>query len=558
MPWILFPAATLIAAPIAVPVPTQFVARNLRLAGHACSQLFPQEPGRAFLVDEQGQGASDLNADGDVEDGVLHLWPQSQGSLHNAGLAGGPVCPSFAGRTAALAVSESHQGAADLNGDGDLLDDVLVLVHDAGGAVINLGLAVQPFTVRLSDRMVAFAVSENAQGGVDLNGDGDALDHVLHYVATSGGPVINVGLAVHLEAFSPGIEIEGASLVVKVSEIGQSQDLDGDGMLDDFVPHVIDLAQGNLFVLPASSNLWVAASAGHVASWSRESIVAADLNGDGDQADLVLQVLHVASGTTTNTGLEGDADLRADGPYLAFGAFESVAGSDLNGDGDQIDRVAQLLHLPTASATNTGLAIGVLSGLRGRWLAVHVAEGLQGAQDLNGDGDASDHVLHVVDVSDGSATNLGRQVAYSTPGERLVTYQVRETLQGGSDLNGDGDIADCVWHAYDTATGANLNLGLATPCLGWQQTSGVDWILFTAFEASSGAQDLNGDGDAQDSVLFLLRSADGAAVNLGLAAGPLGVSGRRVSLLVDESAQGGVDLNGDGDAADLVVHLLDV
>lgn len=180
MSWILFSAATLIASPVAVQVPPQFVARNLRLAGHACSLMFPQEPGRAFLVDEQGQGASDLNADGDAADGVLHLWPQSQGSLYNAGLAGGPVCPSFAGRTAALAVSESQQGGVDHNGDGDLLDDVLVLVHDAGGAVVNLGLAVQPYTVRLSDRAVAFAVSENAQGGVDLNGDGDAADLVVH------------------------------------------------------------------------------------------------------------------------------------------------------------------------------------------------------------------------------------------------------------------------------------------------------------------------------------------------------------------------------------------
>src|SRR5262245_34958906 len=115
------------------------------------------------------------------------------------GLAIGPTKPSQGGvqpysfhddppdAAIPFAVSEPDQGA-DLNGDGDKEDFVLHVRRAADGAVINLGLAVQDVAgsggrlgiSSVSGDLVAFAVGEQAQGGTDLNGDGDTNDFVLH------------------------------------------------------------------------------------------------------------------------------------------------------------------------------------------------------------------------------------------------------------------------------------------------------------------------------------------------------------------------------------------
>jgi hypothetical protein len=115
-------------------------------------------------------------------------------------------------------------------------------------------------------------------------------------------------------------------------------------------------------------------------------------------------------------------------------------------------------------------------------------------------------------------------------GQNLLALRTSEAAEFGADLNGDGDTSDEVLQVFDVATGGLLNTGQAvSPCrfeacdprapyrvLG-------DTVRFLTFEDDQ-AEDLNGDGDAGDLVLqsFNVRMAQAgvgaAAVLKGMSA----------------------------------------
>ena len=71
-------------------------------------------------------------------------------------------------------------------------------------------------------------------------------------------------------------------------------------------------------------------------------------------------------------------------------------------------------------------------------------------EDLNGDGDTEDHVVHVHNVSTGETTNLrlaGWPLTFTLSGDALVLV-VSESEQG-EDLNGDGDTRGRILHLVD-------------------------------------------------------------------------------------------------------------
>jgi hypothetical protein len=99
-----------------------------------------------------------------------------------------------------LEVSEADEGATDLNGDGDALDRVAFLYRSGDGSLRNLELAlsisgVVPTLVAVGDVLIGLVVRESAQGGTDLNGDGDAVDDVMHVYDDNTGVVTNTALA---------------------------------------------------------------------------------------------------------------------------------------------------------------------------------------------------------------------------------------------------------------------------------------------------------------------------------------------------------------------------
>lgn len=474
------------------------------------------------------------------------------------------------GNLVVFQVNESRQGHGDLNGDGDTGDDVLHLFDAATGTITNLGLASPGQNVAADGNLVAFTVSESEQGNADLNGDGDTNDDVLHLLDVPTGKITNLGLAV---VGPPAVH--GHRVVFAVSESGQSgKDLNGDGDAADPVVHVYDASTGTLTNLGLASTGKLLASQNLISFTVNEASQGhTDLNGDGDATDYVLHVYDPTTDSTINLGLAlwNGLTFASDGNLVTFVVSESQqGGTDLNGDGDIGDEVVHVFNAATMTTTNLGVAQAEqISGAPGRpsvsgnLVVFPISESAQGKTDLNGDGDTSDSVLHVYDVATGTLTNLRLALfpgppAVSVDG-KLVAFSVYESAQAHTDLNGDGDAFDMVEHVYDAATGTVTNLKLAS--LGLPVVSG-NLVAFSVSEFLQGFTDLNGNGSPFDSVVHVFDARTGTTRNLRLAStdafspSTLTLNGKLLAFPVPEFLQGNLDLNGDGDAFDFVLHAL--
>ena len=218
--------------------PPAFDPIEIRNLGIDAEHVVPGFSFLALLVTEASQGA-DLNGDGDAFDRVVHVYDPVTRKIENLGFAA--VSLHAAADSAVFVVIEASQGATDLNGDGDTTDRVLFVHSVDTGISTNLGVAVRD-DVLVAGCDVAFRVDEAMNGAVDLNGDGDAGDSVMHVLDVSSLTVTNLGI----EALS-GFGMAGSRLAFLAPETGQAtpQDLNGDGDFLDRVLFVHDLWTGS-------------------------------------------------------------------------------------------------------------------------------------------------------------------------------------------------------------------------------------------------------------------------------------------------------------------------
>jgi len=295
------------------------------------------------------------------------------------------------------------------------------------------------------------------------------------------------------------------------------------------------------------------------------SSTAADLTGDGDSIDTVLQVLDTSSTSVTTVCAAGDVAVVAGRavflrPEAATGTGACPGGS-LNGDTDETDEV---VHVWTGSgpAQNLGRAATAVA-MSDTWLAALVSESGQGDAHLNADGDASDTVVQMHPVSGGGWVNVGQAATQVDVVGSLSAFLTPETDEG-VDLNDDNDINDRVSQVYQAAgSGGLVSMGRAAEEFVLGETG---LLAFRTLEVAQGMQDLNQDFDEQDGVLFVYDPVTGGLLNTEQAVTPCRleacdprlpyrVSKDTVTFLTFEGDQG-EDLNGDGDAADLVLQLL--
>lgn len=505
-----------------------------------------------YKVTEEAQGETDLNGDGDARDAVLHVRRLDSGDVTNLRLHAEDW--SVAWGRVVFTVRESSQGNQDLNGDGDTEDDVLHIHELETGTTVNMQLAVGWFS-NSSERIFAL-VDEAGQGHEDLNDDGDSRDEVLHILELDDGTTKNLRLT------AERAHLTRDWLVFEVSESRQgSNDLNDDGDTDDNVLHVHDLESGETMNLRLSALRFSLSGARIILSLSEVEQGMRDLNGDGDPWDNVVHVYDLESHTLSNLRLahwlaeDRWFQWSASGDRVAIPVYEEMQGRTvLNGDGDVRDEVIHVKDLEVSSATSIELAVPEgLFWLTGDWLVLAVSELCQGGQDLNGDGDARDYVLHVHDLEQQRTSNLRLAVCKGwSISWKKVYFRVCEDDQGAHDLNGDGDAADEVLHVHDLRSGTTTNLSVA-PC---SLSISEHWLAVDIRESAQGGEDLNGDGDAEDCVLHLIDEARGTRVNLGLAVSWFSLSKDWLVCKVRESSQGGTDLNGDHDAEDDVLHVV--
>ncbi len=359
---------------------------------------------------------------------------------------------------------------------------------------------------------------------------------------TSATPDANTnGLSVAFASNASLVMNDSPTLDVFVRETGWGDDLNDDGdtidsllqafAADDPLPGLRPGARvAAAFATTGFGRALVGvpeASQGGANRNATSRIVGAAADGDSDALDTVLALYDGASDQLQNLGVAGKGGAVSDVALCALVDEAQQNGADLNGDGDHDDAVlvtgelATLLASPGSKAlTNTGIAAS--QTLAASSLCVFLAK------------DAG-NVLEFYDVHTGAVVSTGLPATRFMvgPEQNLVAFRVPEA--GIGDLNNDRDTNDEVMHLVSTsavfgaANGAVITAQVAN--LGLQ---GVDCDLPACLALPLGS--ILGDG----SVSFL-------GTEPGQTRDP-------DNCLKTNSV--GCDFNGDADAIDTVVHLV--
>jgi hypothetical protein len=346
-----------------------------------------------LLVNEAGDGPTDWSGDGDVQDTVLFVHRVGANTTSNSAIPASAVA-EFRGDWIPYLTQEFF-GAQDLNGDGDLVDTVAFYLNTGSGPLgkVNTGLAVNRLPVAAGDALWQL-VFEGIQG-VDLNGNGSATEYVHFVTHFPTATVRNCSTVPFVSPLQVTRGLTPPSLFTPQGAVGSS------GSLAHF-----DAATGTLTTF-APTGFPLLRSGDRVLLKSFEGVEGSDLNGDGDLADAVLRVHDLGTGSTVELGVAAEHASSLDPPFcLAYVDEAEQGATDLNGDGDALDLVAHRVDLRRQRVANTGLAVArgtfpdtdmLEPGHATRRLTfVVVSEADQGATDLNGDGDALDQVLQVL------------------------------------------------------------------------------------------------------------------------------------------------------------------
>jgi hypothetical protein len=271
--------------------------------------------------------------------------------------AGIPVILDLGGGRVAFLSDEAAQGV-DLNGDRDKLDQVLHSFDAITGTVRNSGQqAITSSLLDLGDGVVAFLTNEMAQGRV-LNGDSDKLDNVLQSFNSETGTVRN---SRQQAVGGTLLDLEAGGVAFLTSEAAQGRVLNGDKDKLDNVLQSFDPASGTVRNSRQQALLGspIDLGDGFVAFLTNELSQGRALNGDGDKLDNVLQSFDATSGVVQNSGAQANigsiVDLGAQ--RVAFTTSELAQGRVLNGDGDKLDNVLQVFDAELGIVQNTGQAV---------------------------------------------------------------------------------------------------------------------------------------------------------------------------------------------------------
>lgn len=335
----------------------------------------------------------------------------------------------------------------DENGDGDMNDTVLRAIHPQTLAEIPLGAASRSGEYQVSENAAAIVVEED---GVDLNDDGDGFDDVVHLIdiprrrdSSSHPSLVNTRLAVSSPFSERSFALSNQWLAIAVDEANQRLDLNNDSDLDDRVLATVSVRNGvqhntghSVFDDNAGGRLDVSGGLVGFAAGPDTTPLGIELMfWDAKRRRLTRSETFLGSG---GFALGQDSAI--------FSRAESRWG-DLNGDGDAFDRVATIFDLRRDAVRNLGIAIQSGRYAAKRWAAMEVSEHAQG-QDFNGDGDLTGSVCVLYDFQSQRLLPVPAEASCTYLSGQQLLLSVREqfTPNDGSDLNGDGDTTDSVLH----------------------------------------------------------------------------------------------------------------
>lgn len=400
--------------------------RELVNLGLPASSVFSN--GEFLAFDAAGNLPRDLDGDGsfDLFPGRPSVLELASGVTFSTGLAAARIL-SFAGDSLALAVDEARVG--DRNGDLDEHDLVLELydVRQRVSRPIDLALTLtfgRPIRPIGDGRCWVADIWEAAEGGRDLNGDGDALDRVLHVFDAHSGALVRILDELNLL----DRDTSGGLLALTGPREG------GRGGRIWLYSMERDLLEDTGF----AGNSLVRRDL-DVALLVDEQAQGEDLDANGVLTSVVTVLYEPGSGRTHNLAVDGEPMARPGGLLLL--SFEGSAERDWNGDGDQEDLVPFVWNEGDARPRSSALAVVFARPMDDTHALVLLDEH---EQDRNGDGDQLDDVAAVLDLRRGHQTNLGLAGALTFPLDGPARLLLVAESSQGSDLNGDGDLLDNV------------------------------------------------------------------------------------------------------------------
>jgi len=154
------------------------------------------------------------------------------------------AAPVSRGGLVAFRISEYANGQQDLTGDVDTNDTLVCVVPSTGGAPIVLRL--EGWFFDMSAHLLIGSRTEAGPLGGDLNGDGDRNDQVGFLYDDRTGALRSLGRTLMGFAWDPDAPtrflgaVEADVAAYAISELGEGRDLNGDGDLADAVPEVVD------------------------------------------------------------------------------------------------------------------------------------------------------------------------------------------------------------------------------------------------------------------------------------------------------------------------------
>lgn len=636
-------AALIAAAPLAAcgsdddPQPFQFTVGTTGLAAATNGEPLLLD-GRflAFRVTEAGQGAggTDFNGDTDTADSIAVLHDIFTGIADVVDVAAEHLV--LANGTLFMEVSEANDGN-NWNMDGDTTDTVL-LVHtpgsdtpvfidtlaDAGSQVVTTGngrviyagaaapagnlesnlrfvdvetfggsptlpmtvlAGVDPnndgisYTLAGTDGDIVFALADETLDG-ELNGDGDSLDtDILGALdgAAASPEVFNTGLAFAVGSTPTAVTVDtGGEWLVAflVDEAAQGANLNDptlfqplwqpgncSGVADtdqlDAVLHWFQLTDIAMGVAPANTGL-VGAATGTAYALSSEYVGVVTPEAE--------------EGSSSGCDLNGDSDVGDD-------VFRWVIASDQTTDPFPVTDSTRLLAVDVALPGGSG---GVVRQADGWVLAVDEA-----ADGRDRDGEpATDRIICAIHVpTDSNApwnfehngTSSPRPIGLTwlsedrTSPNRFFAAITEDALAIAVNpppisFNADTDLLDSLptvaslIGTSDEARFPGVQFGTSAANAGVAVNETVAFHRLS--EAAQGATDLNGDGDANDVVLQRFSLTNGFPTTIfgtgHTAPGDAVVTSATADFgaYVQSEGQTATDLNGDGDTTDLVIRTI--
>jgi len=312
--------------------------------------------------------------------------------------------------------------------------------------ITNTGVAGELVAAESFDNGIIAFYTYEGEVGVDLNGDGDMEDDVIRYYNVSSGITTNTTAV----GYEPAIG--GNIIAFLTDEFSVAEDLNNDMDMDDTVIRYYDIASGTTNNT-GEAGYDVAVDNGIITFTVSEGGFGEDLNGDGDSIDRFVWYYNVLTGLTFSATTILGAYASKDGNIIAFETWEEWDGIDLNGDGDAVDSVIRYYNMSTATITNI-TAVGHEVSINDNIIAFYTSEYDIG-DDLNGDGDMSDRIIRYYNISSGTITNTAVYGEFPCVKGNVIAFETWEP-DFGEDLNGDGSVDDNVIRYYDISTGATF------------------------------------------------------------------------------------------------------